>query len=252
MCLIVFANGINQKYKLILAGNRDEYYKRVSLPFKWYKLSNNDYLLSPKDLLWKGSWFGITKKGKIAFVTNYRNPLLLKNNVPSRGKLVWDYLNSNYCVNDFIKAIQPEQFNPFNLVFGSIDRLYYFSNVKNELIEIEKNIHGLSNHLLDSQWPKVTKATNLFKSIIDSTSNSEFLISKLFEMLSDTTIFENNLPDTFIGIQREKILSSIFVKSDDYGTQTSYVLLVDIYNKAILVEKNYLKNDTHNFNFSII
>lgn len=251
MCLIVFSFDANKDYKFILAGNRDEYYERESLPFKWYRLSNGDELLSPKDLRAGGSWFGVTKKGKIAFLTNYRNPSLFKIDAPSRGNIVWDYLSSNYNPKNYIKTIDTQRFNPFNLLFGHIDKLYYFSNIQNKLIEVEKGIHGLSNHFLDSPWPKVKKAISSFKKILSESHSKDLLISRLLVMLKDNTIFEDDLPDTGIGIKREKLLSPIFVESENYGTQTSYVLTLDMHNRAFLLEKNHIRNTINTFNFEI-
>ena len=168
MCLVVFSINHLQQYKLILAANRDEYYKRKSLPFYWYEF---------------GSFFGITKKGKLAFLTNYRNPSLLKTDAPSRGLIVWNYLTKNIDKNIFIKNLQPEKFNPFNFVFGTIDELYYFSNINKELLKIKHGIHTLSNSFIDANWPKTQKAKINFQNIISSTKNQNTLIDSLLEML---------------------------------------------------------------------
>lgn len=250
MCLVVFALNKNPKYKLILGGNRDEYYARKSLPFQWYKLKS-DYLLSPRDLLALGSFFGITKHGKLAFLTNYRNPALFNPSAPSRGRIVWDYLINNVKPENFIRNINPHTFNPFNLVFGSIDKLYYFSNIQNQLVQIKSGLHTLSNSLLDVEWPKTKKAKMAFKNNILYSTDKNLIIKQLFEILHDTTTFEDNLPSTGIDLIQEKMLSAIFVKSRDYGTQTSYILLIDYDNNAIIIEKNHILKTNNEFCFSI-
>ncbi len=250
MCLIVFSLNPSNEYKLILAANRDEYYSRKSLPFKWYELYN-DELLAPRDLQAFGSFFGITKKGKLAFLTNYRNPTLLKTNAPSRGLIVWNYLTNNTNAKNFIETIKPEKFNPFNFVFGRIDELYYFSNINNNLIKIPEGLHVLSNSLLDINWQKTQKAKSNFQSIISSATNKNKLIDQLLDMLHDTTTYTQDLPHTGIEIELEIKLSSIFVKTPNYGTQYSYVLIVDNNNKAILVTEDHMQKTKREFVFEI-
>ncbi|MGC8790326.1 MAG: NRDE family protein [Desulfurella sp.] len=250
MCLVVFSINHLQQYKLILAANRDEYYKRKSLSFDWYEF-DHDTLLAPRDLEAFGSFFGITKKGKLAFLTNYRNPYLLKTDAPSRGLIVWDYLTKNIDEKKFIKNIQPEKFNPFNFVFGTIDELYYFSNINKKLLKIKNGIHTLSNSFIDANWPKTQKAKINFQNIISSTKNQNTLIDSLLEMLHDTTKFKDNLPNTGIDKAFEIELSSIFVKTQNYGTQYSYVLIIDNNNKAILTEENHMQKTKETFIFEI-
>ncbi|OSS42763.1 hypothetical protein DESAMIL20_383 [Desulfurella amilsii] len=250
MCLVVFALNKNPKYKLILAGNRDEYYARKSLPFKWYK-SETDELLSPRDLLALGSFFGITKNGKLVFLTNYRNPDLFKTSAPSRGRIVWDYLTANVDPKRFIRSTNPVLYNPFNLVFGSIDCLYYFSNIQNQLMRIKSGLHTLSNSLLDISWPKTKKAKAAFENDILYAQDKKLMIKQLFKILYDDTVFEDSLPSTGIDLMQEKMLSSIFVKSKNYGTQTSYVLLIDYNNNAVVIEKNHILQTNNEFHFCI-
>jgi len=251
MCLAIFSFKEHPFYKLILAANRDEYYERKSLPFSWHKLKNNEMLLAPVDLRFYGTWFGITKNGKIALLTNYRDPKLYDETKYSRGKLVWNFFESSTSPENFINQIDPNAYNPFNLIFGFIDELYYFSNITNKLEKLSSSIFALSNHLLNTPWPKLLKAKTIFTEIIMKNYNPTNIAERLISMLKDDLTFEDNLPDTGISKELEKNLSPIFVKSLYYGTHTSYVLLIDYKNNVLAIEKNYIHEIYQKLEFSI-
>jgi uncharacterized protein with NRDE domain len=151
MCLILLALQQHPSYRLIVAANRDEYYHRPSAPPSFW--SEAPDLLAGKDLKSGGTWLGITKKGRIAAITNYRDPAPPKRNAPSRGWLVRDFLLGNDRTEEYLINLRKEggRYNGFNLVAGVRDELYWYSNRRGEIVRLSRGIHGISNRLLDTR-----------------------------------------------------------------------------------------------------
>ena len=237
MCLIVIGYNYHPDYKLIFAANRDEFYQRPSSPADFWK--DEPSLLAGKDLKEGGTWCGITKNGRFAAVTNYRNTKSIKKDALSRGKIVTDFLLGTSSPEFYFKGLKDsaDLYNGYGLIFGDASGLFFFSNRAKELIKIEAGIHGLSNHLLDTPWFKVTMGKDLFKKAIEKKDN---FVDNLFLMLSDKTLSpeENELPDTGLTKEVERSISSIFVETPDYGTRSSTVILIDKNDKVTLVEKS--------------
>ena len=238
MCLIVFANNFHKDYKLIFAANRDEFYNR---PTEAAHLWNNyPELLAGQDLEAGGTWMGITKSGRFAAITNYRDMKSIKENAPSRGNLTLDFLTSDISPEKYFSQISSElkNYNGFNLILGDVDNLFYISNIQSELKKIEPGIHGLSNAFLDTKWPKVdTSKQRLEKSISDNQISEEVLM----KILDDKSFAEDeNLPETGVGIELERVLSSVFIKTEKYGTRCSTVLLIDQQDNVQFIERTYL------------
>ena len=240
MCLIVFANNIHKKYKLIFAANRDEFYNRPSEQAEFW--SEHPNLLAGKDLQAGGTWLGITIEGRFAAITNFRDLKSHRNDAPSRGKLTLDYLISSISPREYYNNLKPaiNNFNGFNLLIGTIGEFYYFSNKTPELQKIETGIHGISNAILDTPWPKVEKSKRQLKNLI---TKEEIHPWEVLNILDDSTIAKDEeLPDTGVGMELERVLSPIFIKSEKYGTRSSTVVIVDIYNNVKFVEKTYFAN----------
>ncbi len=239
MCLIVFALNQHKDYKLIFAANRDEFYNRPSSPAKFWDHYPN--LLAGKDLKEGGTWMGITKQGTFAAITNYRDLSSLKLNAPSRGYIVKNFLVNDYSMESFSEYLinTGSSYNGFNLLYGNVDKLFYFSNYNNVDKKIERGIHGLSNHLLDTPWFKVVKSKNEFEQVI---KKNNFTTEDIFKVLSDSTLSpDDQLPDTGLDYEREKIISSIFIKTEEYGTRCSTVVTVDKNNFVNFIEKTFDK-----------
>lgn len=242
MCFIVFNFKKHNKYKLIFCANRDEFYKRKTEKLHYWHLfdeSEKNRILAGRDLESGGTWLGITKSGRFAALTNFREGIAKNPDKISRGLIVKNYLEGSYDPRNYAKRLEAdkEYYEGFNLLFGSKDELYYFSNRSNGLLPISEGIYGLSNATLDTPWPKIRRGKRIFDKII---SYDEVPVEALFEMLSDDEKPENReLPFTGVSEEFEKELSPIFVKMNAYGTRSSSVILIDYNDNVEFYEKNY-------------
>jgi uncharacterized protein with NRDE domain len=237
MCLILIASNVHPDYKLIVAANRDEFYNRPTQQAKYWEEFPS--LLAGKDLSAGGTWMGITKQGKFCAITNYRDLRNLKQNAPSRGDLVLSYLTSEINSANFVDELQTKgnEYNGFNLLFGDVDSLTYFSNQSDETQILSPGIYGLSNHFIDTPWFKNTRSKQMFESII---SNKLLAEEELITMLQDSIEApEDQLPDTGVGKEWEKILSPIFIHSEKYGTRCSTMITVSNENEVTFTEVSY-------------
>lgn len=237
MCLIFLSLNDHPTYKLIVAANRDEFYNRKTEAASYWK--DHPTLLGGRDLEASGTWMGITTSGKISMLTNYRDPQNINPQAPSRGKLVSDFLIGDESGDEYLKKISShvKMYNGFNLINGTVDELYYYSNYAEGIQQIKPGLHGLSNHLLDTTWPKVARGKEKLKPILSqSTINPEDLFAFLFD---NQLAADNLLPQTGLSLERERALSSMFIKTDNYGSRCSTVILVDQSNHVQFIERVY-------------
>jgi len=241
MCLILFGYKVSREYPLILAANRDEFYQRPTARMHFWQ--SDPSILAGKDLEQGGTWFGVHKNGTFAALTNYRDPASIKQNAPSRGEIIIDFLESKEPSETYFNAVKKkaDSYNGFNLIFGSKEELFWFSNLKNTIEKISPGIHGLSNRFLDTPWPKVASGKRALEQVINETISSE----SLFSILTDQSIPDDSLlPDTGVELEWEKILSPLFIRSDTYGTRSSTVMLMDKDGHIEITERTYdLKNN---------
>jgi uncharacterized protein with NRDE domain len=237
MCLILFAYNVHPAYRLILAANRDEFYERPSAPADFW--SRDPKILAGCDLKEKGTWLGVTRAGKFAAITNYRDPASWKTQAPSRGKLVSRYLTGSNDPEKYLKNISKKAhaYNGFNILLGDANNLFAYSN-RGEIQKLSDGIHGLSNRLLDTPWPKVKRGKNLLKAALEKKGNA--LEESLFALLADRRIPpDDELPQTGVGLEWERILSPVFITSPVYGTRSSTILLIGKNRRVKFVEKVY-------------
>lgn len=253
MCLLLLSFKTNPNYKLIIAANRDEFYERPTASLNMWE--NHPELFAGKDLKEKGTWLGITKNGRIAAITNYRDMASIKNDAPTRGKLVTDFLLNDMNPEEYSDILLEKAaiYNGYNIIYGNIDSLYYFSNINKKSMNLSAGIFGLSNHLLDSPWPKVIKGKTIFSKILEEPEPSK---DKLFDLLRDNEIYpDETLPETGLGKEVERMVSPIFTVTEKYGTRSSSVIFVDNDNNIEFTEKSYnIKNEewkTDSFSFKI-
>ncbi|MHB8172665.1 MAG: NRDE family protein [Thermincolia bacterium] len=202
---------------------------------------DHPHILGGRDGEKHGTWLGITTTGRFAAITNYRDTSLLRENPRSRGELVSNYLigyeNAKVYLNQVIA--NRESYNSFNLLVGDSTALYYYSQITNSVQEVSPGIHGLSNHFLDTPWPKVVKGKVQLANYLGSSRVLD--IEKLKKILLDAEVADTNeLPNTGVGLEWERILSAIFIKSPDYGTYSSTILLVNYLAQVKFIEGSYL------------
>lgn len=242
MCLILFALNKNSKYKLIIAANRDEYFNRPTINAAYWEENNS--ILGGRDINSGGTWIGINKNGRFIAITNFRDPKNENPNAKSRGELSKRFLFNTENVSDFITDISKSrtEYNGFNLLLSddAFSSMYHYSNISNINSKVENGIHGLSNHLIDTPWPKIeTGKTELLK-IIESESID---LDNLLEILkSDKKAPDELLPSTGISYDLEKKLSSVFISMNGYGTRCSTIILVDKANNLSFLEVSYDEN----------
>lgn len=252
MCLIFLSIKNHPVYKLMVAANRDEFYNRRTAAAAFW--DDQPDLLGGRDLEAGGTWLGVSRAGKVSMITNYRDPKNIDPKAPSRGHLVSEYLSSSTRPEEYLKQLEPiaKQYNGFNLITGNTDELWYFSNYRRGIEKLSEGLHGLSNHLMDTPWPKVVKGK---KQMLEVTS-AAFTANDLFEVLyNDELAADSDLPDTGVGLERERALSSMFIKSPGYGTRCSSVILVNQDDEIFFAERVYdlatFRYDERSFMFKV-
>jgi uncharacterized protein with NRDE domain len=238
MCLILFAHEAHAGYRLVLAANRDESYARATLPAAFW--ADAPDVLAGRDLEQSGSWLGVTRSGRYAAVTNYRQPRPLRLAAPSRGLLVGDYLRGSLRPPEYLQAVsaRSRQYNGFNLLAGDADGIYYHSNRGERIEQVAPGIHGLSNHLLDTPWPKVVAGRTALADLAHAEGAA--LIDGLFDTLASRSVAADAaLPDSGVGIERERNLSPAFIAAEAYGTRASTVLLIDRAGAVTFIERRF-------------
>jgi uncharacterized protein with NRDE domain len=238
MCLILFAHKADPDYPLIMAANRDEAFARPAAPAAFW--DDLPHICAGRDLSKGGTWLGITRAGRIAAVTNYRDPTAPRDAPLSRGALVKDFLAGAAAPEHYLReaSARGDQYNGFILIAGDVQRLYWLSNRGPGVEPIAPGVHGLSNHLLNTPWPKIQRAKQSMASLIGVGETG--LASGLFKVLADRTqAADHELPDTGVGLQREREVSSIFVSGERYGTRASTVVLLHRNGSVLFVERSY-------------
>ncbi len=243
MCLIFVAINYHPVYKLVVAANRDEFYNRKTAAANYWPDHPN--VLGGRDLQAGGTWMAMTKTGKISMLTNYRDPKNIRTDAPSRGFLVSDYLIHDVDAESYMKDLQPAKYNGFNMIMGDINNLWYLSNYKDGITKLGNGLYGLSNHLLDSPWPKVVRGKEKLAPIL---GKSDLTTNELMEFLYDTEVATKGLPNTGVSPELEKALSSMFIKTPNYGSRCSTVVLVDKNNHIKFSERVY---DLTTFNYTL-
>lgn len=238
MCLILFGLDCHPDYQLVMAANRDEYYARPSQSAAFWPEEPN--LLAGRDLSQNGTWMGITRSGRVAALTNFRNPARNREDAPSRGALARDYLTGGMTEGDYVERVvsSGKDYNGYNLLLGTAGRLFYHSNQMEEpLKRVEPGVHGLSNSYLDVPWVKVSRGREALSAQL---SGKNVESEALFEVLADAApVPDALLPHTGVSLELERLLAPMFLISPDYGTCVSTVLLIDRKNRVKFLERSF-------------
>jgi uncharacterized protein with NRDE domain len=233
MCLILIAWRTCPGYPLVVAANRDEFYARPTAPAgPW---AEDPRVIGGRDLEGGGSWLGLRSDGRFAAVTNVREPGAARG-PRSRGELVRDFLLGEVPAAAFAAGVPGDRYSGFNLLVADGQEFWYRSNRDGRARRLPPGLYGLSNHLLDTPWPKLVSAKARFAAALAGLPDR----SALFEVLADReTVPDAELPCTGLPLERERMLSAVFVTSETYGTRASTVASLARNGSWDLEERNF-------------
>jgi len=253
VCLAAIAIGQSARFPWVLATNRDEFFDRASAPLAWWQpAAGGPAVLSGRDLSAGGTWLGVNAQGRLALVTNVREPGRVLPGAPSRGDLVLQCLQSDAADLDALLAVPRNGFNLFTSGLSGRSDGVWLNNRPPQQRRLQAGVFGLSNAALDTPWPKVlrlkqrlvaamtssvtsakTSAKTTAVTAGDNSGGREALMQSLFEALADAEpAADAALPDTGVPLLRERQLSSAFIRieapgSGVYGTRCSTVVVAE-------------------------
>ena len=241
MCLIALAVGRHPRYPLVLAGNRDEFHRRAAVPA--HRWPDAPALFGGRDLEKGGTWLGVSDRGALAVITNYRDPSRPRDlAAPSRGGLVAGFLREEHdTAPSFLERVTRSDgpHEGFNLIAADRTGVWYGSNRGAGPTRLGPGVHGLSNHLLATPWPKVRRLTEAVADVLAAPSD-DAMDEALFAALRDRTVPPDaQLPDTGVGLDWERRLAPAFIVSADYGTRCSTVLKLSADGVLHFEERTY-------------
>jgi uncharacterized protein with NRDE domain len=224
MCLILVAWRVHPNFPCVVAANRDEYFGRPTAEADWWEEPGD--ILAGRDLQAGGTWLGVTRGGRFAALTNYRDPAAIKPDAPSRGGLVTGFLQADGTTAEGLREIAERgaQCNPFNVLCSDGLDLGVYESTTGAAHQLEPGVYALSNHLLDTPWPKVTQAKSRLAEALDDLPQS----AAMLDLLRDTEpAVDEELPRTGVSLELERMLSSAFVRGEAYGTRCSTIVTTD-------------------------
>jgi uncharacterized protein with NRDE domain len=233
MCLILLAWRVHPEFPCVLAANRDELHDRETAAADWWP--GEAGILAGRDLHAGGTWLGVTRHGRFAALTNFRNGAPRRATAPSRGTLVSELLESGRSVPESLSYLQSAgpRYNPFNILFSDGRRLGVYESALGEGRELGPGVFGLSNHLLDTPWPKVQNAKTALTAALTHPRDSHAILHLLRD---DRPASDGDLPRTGVALEWERLVSSAFVRAPDYGTRCSTLFRVDQRGAAVFYE----------------
>ncbi|MGH8461157.1 MAG: NRDE family protein [Stenotrophobium sp.] len=238
MCLITFAWRAHPQHELVLAANRDEFHHRPTAAANWW--TDAPDVLGGRDLSQGGSWLAVSRRRRVAAVTNVRRMVQPDPAAPSRGQLVADFMRGSQSANDFAQTLHAhaERYAGFNLLLYDGEALLYASNQTDySVTRLTPGVHGISNAALDTPWPKLCRLTDAMRSWI---TGGDLPMERLLDPLADSRPAPDaDLPDTGVGLEMERFLSSPFICSPTYGTRCSTVLDFSVAGPGSFAERRY-------------
>lgn len=237
MCLIAFAWQVHPRWRLLLAGNRDEFHARPSLPLaRW----EQPPIIAGKDLEAGGTWLGVADDGRCSVVTNVRDPRDPQHG-RSRGLLALDYLAGSAGAIEHAQALldTAADYRPFNLLTFDTQNAFYLGNRPEPRAQaITPGVHGLSNADFNTPWPKTRALMRRLQAWVEGSEPDDF--APLFAALADPHVYpDSELPDTGVGLERERWLSSAFIRGESYGTRASTVVAIGYDGHGVVVERRF-------------
>lgn len=220
MCLIVLAWHARADLPLVVAANRDEWRERPTEPAHWWP--DRPGIYAGRDLQAGGTWMGVTRGGRFAAITNFRDPSDRRTDVRSRGEIVGEYLAGNETAETFITGLRSRArlYNGFNLICGDVAELWYFGSRDGLARRIPVGVHALSNHLLDEPWPKVVRARTAMDAALADEDPLPRLLAAMHEREGAP---DEHLPRTGVSLEWERRLAPALILGADYGTRSTTV-----------------------------
>jgi uncharacterized protein with NRDE domain len=239
MCLLVVAWQAHPRYPLVVAANRDEFYERPTADMALWPAP--DELIAGRDLRAGGTWLAMARDRRFGCVTNFRELQRPAPGAPSRGNLIPDYLRQAGGARAYLQELESAAgaYSGFNLLLSDRDSLWYASNRAAEFAQsLSPGIYGLSNERLDTPWPKLQRVRRGFDPLL---KRGEIEQEELFSILADPTQagVDETLPNTGLSREWEQLLSSPFIGTEDYGTRSSTVVLVEASGAVWLTERRF-------------
>jgi len=238
MCVLLLSFGQHPRYRIVAGANRDEFYDRPTSPAAFW--GDEPEVLAGRDLRQGGTWLGVTRRGRFAALTNFRDPQSNRPGRSSRGHLVSGFLLGDEQPDAYLVKVaeHAHDYNGFSVMVSHRDALCYYSNRENEVRSLPPGVYALSNHLLDTPWPKVTRGKRAFAELLSEADDLD--PEALLALLSDRTAANDaELPGTGIDLEGERLLSSLFVSGGVYGTRSSTVLLIGRRGEVTFVERTF-------------
>lgn len=251
MCLVALALDQDRRFPLVLASNRDDFFERPTARLGWWMPdSGGPEILSGRDLQAGGTWLGLTAAGRLALVTNVRDPSRHDPKAPSRGELVPRWLHSELPLDRFWMQVALSGYNGFNLIAADFARgdCFWASSAAALPRRLERGLYGLSNAVLDTPWPKVARLKAGVRAAIASLGAEDpvdLLATRLFEALGDRSLApDGQLPDTGVPRELERQLSAAFIRTPDgrYGTRCSTLVITERIKRQLVThvfERSY-------------
>ena len=248
MCLVAIALDQSRRFPLVIAANRDEFFQRPAARLAWWSPgAGQPDILGGRDLEAGGTWLGLTAKGRLALITNVRDPANRDPNAPSRGSIVTRWLNGDLTADRFWMHTALSGYNGFNLVAADFRRgeCFFASSQDSNPMRLERGLYGLSNASLDTPWPKVTNLKERVRESVDGAESLDMLAVELFDAMNDRTPApDEHLPMTGVPHELEKALSPAFIRTADgaYGTRSTTLVITERVNKRLVthvLERTY-------------
>lgn len=236
MCLILFAYRAHPEYRLVIAANRDEWFRRPTAAAGFW--ADAPEIFAGRDLEQRGTWLGVTTTGRFAAITNFRDPANQRPDAPSRGHLVSDFLRARVTPAAYLERLRPDAgaYNGFSLLVADGASLCFFSNREGAIRSLAPGVYGLSNDLLDVPWPKVRTGKDRLARELEGRLDADALLALLDD---DGIAPDHELPRTGVGVEWERRLSSLRVRADGYGTRSSTALLIGAGGGVTFAERSF-------------
>jgi uncharacterized protein with NRDE domain len=236
MCVVALAWNAHPRWRLLLAGNRDEFHARPSATLAPWPDSG---VIAGRDLRSGGTWVGLDQRGRVAVVTNVRDGLAKAHDGASRGALPAAFLAgaADAATTSADLLANAEQYAPFNLMLADAEACWHLGNHPLQREALAAGVHGISNGRLDAPWPKTRHLIAALRTWIDVDNDD---LQSLWDAMADERIAADaELPDTGVGIELERKLSPAFIRGEAYGTRASTIIAVDRDGSGFIVERRF-------------